>query len=357
MMKKVSLLLLALTFLLISCAKKDSDILLTVNKEPIFNEELERIKTKYSDYGLTETEIVEGMILELVTLQQADELAISVAQDEANTRYDELIDLGQPLFLEKVITQYGNNENYKKALYYKLLYDKISERVKTDFSMDFKIKYTLLQQRTDDYLLQYTDSDFEKSQIDKESFSKEVAHTYYESCVSSLEDLYFKVWQYKKMKDATLSFDSYSDKNVFQKQTFGITNNALSFKGKEYELKDISFKDVQDRFGNYLYLPNSIEKNYHTVVGKAIHITFEDVRGLYLVLGNEDQITIEMIASPLIPLYNDFSDSGLVRKTADGSNRIEYIQSQLGIYYSITGKMEYTDLEAFLNECIPYVHS
>ena len=108
----------------------------------------------------------------------------------------------------------------------------LSERLKADFSMNFKSQDTLLQQRTDDYLLQYTDSDFEKSQIDKESFSKEVAHTYYESCVSSLEDLYFKVWQYKKTKDAALSFDSYRDKNVFQKQTFGIANNALSFKGR-----------------------------------------------------------------------------------------------------------------------------
>ena len=357
MMKKVSLLLLALAFLFISCAKKDSDILLTVNKEPIFNEELERIKTKYTDYGLAEDEIVEGMILELVTLQQADELAVSVAQDEVNTRYDELINLGQPLFLEKAITQYGNDDNYKKALYYKLLYDKVSERVKADFSIDFKIQDALLQQRTDDYLLQYTDSDFEKSQIDKESFSEEVAHTYYESCVSSLEDLYFKVWQYKKMKDATLSFDSYRDKNLFKKQNFSITNSHLSFKGKEYELKDISFKDVQDRFGNYLYLPNTIEQNYHTVASKAIHITFEDVRGLYLVIGNEEPITIEMIVSPIISLYNDFSDSGLVRKTTGGSNRIEYIQPQLGIYYSITGKMEYADLEAFLNGCIPYVYS
>ena len=79
------------------------------------------------------------------------------------------------------------------------------------------------------------------------------------------------------------------------------------------------------------------------------------MRGLYLVLGNEDRITIEMIVAPIISLYSDFSDSGLVRKTADGSNKIEYLQPQLGIYYSITGKMEYADLEAFLNECIPYV--
>ena len=42
----------------------------------------EEILPKYKENGLTKTEIVEGMVLELATIQQADNLSVSVNQKE-----------------------------------------------------------------------------------------------------------------------------------------------------------------------------------------------------------------------------------------------------------------------------------
>ena len=53
----------------------------------------EEILPKYKENGLTKTEIVEGMVLELATIQQADNLSVSVNQKEVEERYDELVEL------------------------------------------------------------------------------------------------------------------------------------------------------------------------------------------------------------------------------------------------------------------------
>ena len=64
------------------------------------------ILPKYKEYGLTKTEIVEGMVLELATIQQADNLSVSVNQKEVEERYDELVELEEPVFHQKAIKQY-----------------------------------------------------------------------------------------------------------------------------------------------------------------------------------------------------------------------------------------------------------
>lgn len=43
-----------------------------------------------------------------------------------------------------------------------------------------------------------------------------------------------------------------------------------------------SFDEVQERFGDYFYLSNSIINNYDNIECKGIHIPEKDVRGLYM---------------------------------------------------------------------------
>lgn len=363
MTKKVLICIMTLCLLFSGCTKNESNenlstsnenILLTVNGEPIYEEELEQIKSKYEENGLTESEIVEGMILELITLQQADEFMISVSQEEIDVRYDELVELEQSLFYEKAIEQYGSEEKYKEALYYKLIFDEVSTKIKASFSDAFLINNEVLQERTKDYMSQYTSADFEENDINKLEFSKEVTQTYTESLLSTLEDLYFKVWQYKKAQTSEILLENYSGNDLFQIQDYEITENSLRFKGENYEMKDITLEEIQDRFGNYFYLPNSIEDSYGVISGKAIHIPSKDVRGLYLTLGTDFPVTIKIIVAPIISLYNDFNEDEIVWGTENGVNKIEYTQSDLGIYYSITANKEYTELEKLLNNYIPY---
>lgn len=89
----------------------------------------EEILPKYKENGLTKTEIVEGMVLELATIQQADNLSVSVNQKEVEERYDELVELEEPVFHQKAIKQYGTEEKLKQALYYKLVYNAINDKI------------------------------------------------------------------------------------------------------------------------------------------------------------------------------------------------------------------------------------
>ncbi len=364
MTKKFLIPIIVLSLLLSGCNKNESNasisnknVLITVNGEPIFEEELEKIKLKYEEKKLTDSEIIEGMILELITLQQADKFSISISQEDVDSRYNELVNLEQSLFYEKAIEQYGSEENYKDSLYYKLVYDEVSTKIKKSFSDIFSIENTLLQERTQDYISQYTSMDFEENNVDKEIFSEEVTQAYKESFLFALEDLYFKVWQYKEAKISKLSFENYNRNDLFQVQEYDITADTLQFKGKTYEMKEIALEEIQDRFGNYFYLSNSLKDSYSVISGKAIHIPSKNVQGLYVTLGTDSPITIKLIVSPVLSLYNDFKENGIIEGKEDGLNKIEYIQSELGIYYSISANMEYMELKNLLNSCIPYIQT
>ena len=134
----------------------------------------EEILPKYKENGLTKTEIVEGMVLELATIQQADNLSVSVNQKEVEERYDELVELEEPVFHQKAIKQYGTEEKLKQALYYKLVYNAINDKIDELFLENYSIREELLQVRASDYVSQYTAADFEENDMDKEIFSDEV---------------------------------------------------------------------------------------------------------------------------------------------------------------------------------------
>ena len=77
------------------------DILLTVNGEALYQEEFDKIFAKYKEKGLTEAEILEGMVLELVTLEKADDFSVSVSEEDVQARYEELLALYESLFQGK----------------------------------------------------------------------------------------------------------------------------------------------------------------------------------------------------------------------------------------------------------------
>ena len=168
----------------------------------------EEILPKYKENGLTKTEIVEGMVLELATIQQADNLSVSVNQKEVEERYDELVELEEPVFHQKAIKQYGTEEKLKQALYYKLVYNAINDKIDELFLENYSIREELLQVRASDYVSQYTAADFEENDMDKEIFSDEVVQNYYDSCLDRLQELYFKVWKYRIANESSISYNN-----------------------------------------------------------------------------------------------------------------------------------------------------
>lgn len=56
----------------------------------------------------------------------------------------------------------------------------------------------------------------------------------------------------------------------------------------------------------------------------------------------------------MISFFNDFQGNEIVTDTEDGLNKIEFIQPDMGIYYSIIADREYDELESLLYSYIPY---
>lgn len=361
-MKKLIIPALAICLSLAGCSSTGAsqdipkkDILLTVNGEALYQEEFDKISAKYKEKGLTEAEILEGMVLELVTLEKADDFSVSVSEEDVQARYKELLALDQSLFQEKALEQYGSEDAFLEALHYKLIYEETADQIKSSFSQSFSLNDAVLQERTKDYVSQYAKADFEENDMDAADFEQETMHTYTDSLFSSLQELYFKVWQYQTAANSELSYVSYDGEPLFQKSDYALSPNSLTLKGKTYDLKELSLAEVQDRFGNYFYLSNTLTDSYGALNASAVHIPEQDVRALYATLGDDKPVTIQMIVSPILSLYHDFKGNGFVTSTENGLTTLTYLEPALGIYYEVSAERNETELEAFFRQCLPYL--
>lgn len=361
-MKKLIIPALAICLSLAGCSSTGAsqdipkkDILLTVNGEALYQEEFDKISAKYKEKGLTEAEILEGMVLELVTLEKADDFSVSVSEEDVQARYEELLALDQSLFQEKALEQYGSEDAFLEALHYKLVYEETADQIKSSFSQSFSLNDAVLQERTKDYVSQYAKADFEENDMDAADFEQETMHTYTDSLLSSLQELYFKVWQYQTAANSELSYVSYDGEPLFQKSDYALSPDSLTLKGKTYDLKELSLAEVQDRFGNYFYLSNTLTDSYGALNASAVHIPEQDVRALYATLGDDKPVTIQMIVSPILSLYHDFKGNGFVTSTENGLTTLTYLEPALGIYYEVSAERNETELEAFFRQCLPYL--
>ena len=361
-MKKLIIPALAICLSLAGCSSTGAsqdipkkDILLTVNGEALYQEEFDKISAKYKEKGLTEAEILEGMVLELVTLEKADDFSVSVSEEDVQARYEELLALDQSLFQEKALEQYGSEDAFLEALHYKLIYEETADQIKSSFSQSFSLNDAVLQERTKDYVSQYAKADFEENDMDAADFEQETMHTYTDSLFSSLQELYFKVWQYQTAANSELSYVSYDGEPLFQKSDYALSPDSLTLKGKTYDLKELSLAEVQDRFGNYFYLSNTLTDSYGALNASAVHIPEQDVRALYATLGDDKPVTIQMIISPILSLYHDFKGNGFVTSTENGLTTLTYLEPALGIYYEVSAERNETELEAFFRQCLPYL--
>lgn len=361
-MKKLIIPALAICLSLAGCSSTGAsqdipkkDILLTVNGEALYQEEFDKISAKYKEKGLTEAEILEGMVLELVTLEKADDFSVSVSEEDVQVRYEELLALDQSLFQEKALEQYGSEDAFLEALHYKLIYEGTADQIKNSFSQSFSLNDAVLQERTKDYVSQYAKADFEENDMDAADFEQETMHTYTDSLLSSLQELYFKVWQYQTAANSELSYVSYDGEPLFQKSDYALSPDSLTLKGKTYDLKELSLAEVQDRFGNYFYLSNTLTDSYGALNASAVHIPEQDVRALYATLGDDKPVTIQMIVSPILSLYHDFKGNGFVTSTENGLTTLTYLEPALGIYYEVSAARNETELEAFFRQCLPYL--
>ena len=324
--------------------------MLTVNEEPIYCSEFERTKQRYAQTDLTEIELIEGIVLEAIVLGKAVDYNICVSEDEINEIFDGLVSLnGGELFYEKALEFYETDDKIKEAYYYSILYDKVKEKINKIFMEDYSINRKVLEKRTSDYVSQY---DFEG--VEKEEFIQAVWDTYEEAMQSELFELYFKVWQYNELCRAQIEYVNMDASSLFYHYSYGIDDNYLDYKGEKYKLEEWSYKKAQEVFGNVLYLSSINQENVDI---KGVHNTEKDVKTIYVKLQNELSIPIfiTVIVSPYISVnYEQQQGTTLLEGVEGTMNKVDIIQHNYGIHYTICSEQEYDDLEHLLYDFIPY---
>lgn len=365
MLKRAFILLAAFSVLLLSGCNNcniinstknsnEDSIMMVIDGEKIWHSELERTKKIYAETSLSETELLEGIILETIVLGAAKDYKVSVIEKEVNEKFESLIDLdGGGLFYNKALETYGTDEKIKEAYYYSILYDKVKEKIYETYQKDFSSNEDILTQRVNDYVSQY-----DLIGNEKEDFSQDVWDTYEELMQTELFDLYFKVWQYRALNTTEIEYvDVDIDaESLFQKYNYELDENTLSYKGVVYGLEEWTYTKSQELFGNILYLSNGTQTRFKNIEIKGIHEPEKDVKAIYIKLEDDSSkpIIITVIVSPYISI-NYGNQKCILLKDIDGTkNKLTFIQSDYGIHYTISSEKGYDELEKMLYEFIPY---
>lgn len=109
---------------IIFCMKshKEDMVIATVNGDPVYQSDYDRISELST--GLTNDEIIELVMKELIVYQEAKTLGFVIEDDIVESRISSLKTEMPDLYL-LCIEQYGSEVAYKKALSYTILYDMV----------------------------------------------------------------------------------------------------------------------------------------------------------------------------------------------------------------------------------------
>lgn len=188
---KKSLFLVVLSFAIILClhgCRKESNqsprVIATVNGGEIYDYDVARVK-ELND-TLNDDEIIALIMKELLVYQEAENLNLTVENYEVEDRINHLI-TDFPDMYELCIEQYGTEENYKEALKYTILY----EKVYAHFTMQYINN------------LEY-DEDEIMNEIEKQNFmgeyenlhinTQEIIHSYLQQKYRTSISEYFTAW-------------------------------------------------------------------------------------------------------------------------------------------------------------------
>ena len=358
--RRIFILLFIFLLLLCSCqgndvdignsAQEDNEILVIVNGEKIWYSEFEQTKERYAlQNELTDTDLIEGIILEAIVLGIAEKYDIIVTEKEVDEMLDELKRLDENgMFYDKVIEIYGTVEKVKEAYYYGILYDKVREMKREDFLQVHTINENLLRTRVNDYVL-----DYNLFGNEKEEFRQAVEKVYMESMQSELFELFFKVWQCKQIDCSDIEYISVREDSLFENKSYSIDEKELTYKGEHYLLEEWSLLKYQELFGNILYFPNSILADYDNIKIVGVYKPAKDVKAVYIQLEEDssDTLTITAVVSPYI-YFNYKGDGWMLLEEKGIENRIELINCDYGIHFMISGKKECNELKSTLKEFI-----
>lgn len=337
--------------MLVGCIEKGNDSieLATVNGEMILDSDLDLAKAQYESKNISNAELLEGLIKERIVLQHYKEGENTITDEDIENNIKDL--KAKPngnIFYQKAMEQYGSEEAIKIAMLNRMIYNFAKDDLMNQFLSSVLIDIDKLHFRTEEFVAQY---DIDKlTDSEKKDYIEDVFTRYVDSLTNELFDLYFQVWLNEQMRNSDIEYLSNIEPLSMWKE-IELSGDNLLIDQKEEPLRNLTFTEAQEVYGNFLYIPNEMAQ-YDGLKVQGYHDTKEQIKVLRLDCIEEKQgrpINISLIVSPDL----EMGDERVVSEN-NGINIVEYNIALLGIKYSISSSLEVKELEEILVRMIPY---
>lgn len=186
---------------------------------------------------------------------------------------------------------------------------------------------------------------------EREDYLETVFMQYRDSLTNELFDLYFQVWLNEQFRNSDIKYVSDIEPLSTCKR-IQLRGDSVLIDQEEDTLRNITFTEAQEVYGNFLYIPNEMEQ-YDSIEILGYHNVREQIKVLRIDYIDEKQkmpISISLIVSPDLEMGEE-----KVISENSGVNIVEYNIAQIGVKYSICSSLEVETIEEVLDRIIPYV--
>lgn len=274
------LIIVIILTVILGFSRKAETGLFSVNGELITKEDYDRVKDNY-DY--TDYEILEGLILETLVLQQSEEFGIKA--DYAYIKDLAVQSQEMEEIYKKAIETYGSVKAYEKALENRYKYEEVKKNVIADYVNILHFSDSVLQDGVNRYI--------EENNLQKNDFTEEEIIQIKESLVENYKtlagNLYFIAWSYHLVDDAKIDAIEYNGSPLFQERYYDINKQEVIIGENKYPLSETTIYDANRRFaGEINFFSDKIGEEYEFTNLKESPYDFSSIKVLQMTLDKKD---------------------------------------------------------------------
>ena len=307
-------------------------------------------KAQYESKNMLDAELLDGLIKERIVLQYGEKIEDIITEEDVEKKLQALkAEQNGNIFYQKAMKEYGSEEAIKIALKNRLIYNFVKDDLMNQFLSVLRIDEDKLYFRAEEFAEQYDIDRLDNKE--REDYLETVFMQYRDSLTNELFDLYFQVWLNEQFRNSDIKYVSDIEPLSTCKR-IQLRGDSVLIDQEEDTLRNITFTEAQEVYGNFLYIPNEMEQ-YDSIEILGYHNVREQIKVLRIEYIDEKQkmpISISLIVSPDLEMGEE-----KVISENSGVNIVEYNIAQIGVKYSICSSLEVETIEEVLDRIIPYV--
>ena len=337
---------------LVGCSGRESNSIeiASVNGEKILASDFDLAKAQYESKNMLDAELLDGLIKERIVLQYGEKIEDIITEEDVEKKLQALkSEQNGNIFYQKAMKEYGSEEAIKIALKNRLIYNFVKDDLMNQFLSVLRIDEDKLYFRAEEFAEQYDIDRLDNKE--REDYLETVFMQYRDSLTNELFDLYFQVWLNEQFRNSDIKYVSDIEPLSTCKR-IQLRGDSVLIDQEEDTLRNITFTEAQEVYGNFLYIPNEMEQ-YDSIEILGYHNVREQIKVLRIDYIDEKQkmpISISLIVSPDLEMGEE-----KVISENSGVNIVEYNIAQIGVKYSICSSLEVETIEEVLDRIIPYV--